>query len=326
MRTEETMAGARSEQPATGEALLPEDVGALEKLFADWRWIAESERAMPPISPLVFRLLSMDRDAALAVPEMTEIIESDPVVTARLLGLANSSAFLRAGKPIRDVRSAILRLGVHSTFETTFTEIFGMWVRHSARAALPDDEVLEALWLEYLLTGFCTRELAVALRDSAIDPSAAYTAGLLHDVGTLALCWAQPVAMGRFVRAGCAIGTPLHQQFVDAHTGLGAALLSAWNAPRELAQVAAHHHDRMRSQDMAVTTLVYIADHLHDAVMQHESNLFSADHSIVSGCFGGATEEVSAALAALGLTDKLDAIIERVAKQGERIESLATLT
>jgi HD-like signal output (HDOD) protein len=325
MRTEETMASTESERPAP-ETLIPEDVGTLEKLFSDWRWIAESEKAMPPVSPLVFRLLSMDRDAPLAVPEMTEIIESDPVVTARLLGLANSSAFLRAGKPIRDVRGAILRLGVHSTFETTFTEIFGMWVRHSARAALPDDELLEALWLEYLLTGFCTRELASTLRDSAIDPSAAYTAGLLHDVGTLALCWAQPVVMGRLVRAGCAVGTPLHQLFVEAHTGLGAALLGAWNAPRELAQVAAHHHDRMRSQQMAITTLVYIADHLHDAVMQHESNHFSAGLGVVSGCFGGATEEVSAALAALGLTDKLDGIIERVALQGERIEALAALT
>jgi len=324
MRTEETMAGVNAEQPVQ-DALNAEDAGALERLFGDWRWIAESEKAMPPISPLVFRMLSMDRDAPLAVPEMTEIIESDPVVTARLLGLANSSAFLRAGKPIRDVRSAVLRLGVHSTFETTFTEIFGMWMRHSARSALPDDELLDGLWLEYLLTGFCTRELASTLRDSAIDPSAAYTAALLHDVGTLALCWAQPLAMGRFVRAGWAIETPLHQQFIEVHTRLGAALLNAWNAPRELALVAAHHHDPMRSQDMAITTLVYIADHLHDAVLQHDSNHFSAGHSVVSGCFGGATEEVSASLAALGLADKLDGIIERVALQGERIEALAAM-
>lgn len=324
MRAEETMAGAGPEAPAA-VALNPEDLPVLEKLFHDWRWITDSEKSMPPLSPLVFKLLSMDRDAPLAVPEMTEIIESDPVVTARLLGLANSSAFLRAGKPIRDVRAAILRLGVHNTFETTFTEMFGMWVRHSGRRALPDDELLDGLWLEYLLTAFCTREIASTLQDSAIDPSAAYTAGLLHDVGTLALCWAEPVAMGRFVRAGCAIGTPLHQQFVEAHTSVGAALLGAWNAPQELAEVAAHHHDRMRSQSLAVTSLVYIADHLHEAVLQHEGNRFSVEHSLLSGCFGSATEEVSAALAALGLADKLEGIIERVAAQGERIEALAVL-
>jgi len=325
MRADETLAGTGPEATAF-EPLHPEDVATLEKLFHEWRWITASEKSMPPVSPLVFRLLSMDRDAPLAVPEMTEIIESDPVVTARLLGLANSSAFLRAGKPIRDVRGAILRLGVHNTFETTFTELFGMWVRHSARSALPDDDLLDSLWLEYLLTAFCTREIAATLRDSSIDPAAAYTAGLLHDVGTLALCWAQPVAMGRFVRAGCAIGTPLHQMFVEAHTALGAELLGTWNAPRELGQVAAHHHDRMRTQELAVTTLVFIADHLHEAVMQHEANRFGADHSLMHGCFGGATEEVSAALAALGLTDKLDGIIERVALEGERIEALAVLT
>lgn len=308
-----------------GIVLSAEDQAKLEKLFGNWAWIVDSESSMPPVSPLVFRLLTTDRDAPYAVAEITEIVESDPIVTARLLGLSNSAAFLRAGKPIRDVRSAVLRLGVHNAFETTFTEMFGMWVRHSSRKALPDDDLLDSMWLEFLLTAFCTREIASVLRDPAIEPSAAYTAALLHDVGTLALCWAEPVLMGRFVRSGYGAGTPLHDLFVDAHCCLGAELLRSWNAPRELQLVAAHHHDRLAAQELAVISLVYIADHLHSAVLEHESSQFRASHALPHACFGPPTEDVSAALTALGLTDKVETIIERVAMQGERIEALAHL-
>ena len=308
-----------------GVVLTAEDQAKLDKLFGNWAWIVDSESSMPPVSPLVFRLLTTDRDAPYAVAEITEIVESDPIVTARLLGLSNSSAFLRAGKPIRDVRSAVLRLGVHNAFETTFTEMFGMWVRHSSRKALPDDDLLDSMWLEYLLTAFCTRELAATLRDPSIEPSAAYTAGLLHDVGSLALCWAEPVLMGRFVRAGYGIGTPLYDLFVKAHCGLGSELLRSWNAPRELQLVAAHHHDRLPAQELAVISLVYIADHLHAAVLEHESSQFRAQHALPHACFGAPNEDVTAALTALGLTDKVEGIIERVAAQGERIETLARL-
>lgn len=320
MKTQIEQAGAAQRMaPPLAQA----DQDRLERLFGDWEWIASSEKSMPPVSPLVFQLLATNRDSPLAMAQMTEIIESDPIVTARILGLANAAAFLRAGKPIRDVQSAVMRLGVHNAFEVTFTELFGVWVRHSARSPLPDDALLDGLWLEYLLTAFCTREIAATLNDHAVDPSAAYTAGLLHDIGTLALCWAEPVSMGRFVRNGYAAGTPLHDQFVDAHCGLGAALLRSWNAPRELADVAARHHEALATQSLATTAVVYIADHLHEAVLMNEKNSFHPAHMLPLGCYGSATEEVSAAIAALGLTDRIEGIIERVAGQGSRIEALS---
>ncbi|MFO1322335.1 MAG: HDOD domain-containing protein [Burkholderiales bacterium] len=295
----------------------------LSELFDGWRRLAQSESGMPPISPLIFRLLQVDRDAPLAVSEVAEIVESDPILTARLLGLANAAAYGGAGKPIKDVKSAVIRLGVYNAFETTFTQMFGLWVRHASR--VPDDALLDTLWLEYLITAFCSRELASALTDHDADPGLCYTAALLHDVGTLALCWAEPKAMATFVQSGYARGTPLHQQFVEAHTNLGAALLNGWNAPREMGAVAARHHIGLNGHEDVMTSIVYIADHLHDAVLLHEASDFRPPEGYVLGCFGGATEDVTAALTALGLVDKVGGIIDRVAGQSARIEALAVM-
>lgn len=307
--------------PAALARLSPEDERALEEVFESWQRLADSEHSMPPVSPLIFRLLQVDRDAPLAVGEVAEIVESDPILTARLLGLANSAVFVRPGRPIADVRSAVIRLGVYNAFETTFTQLFGMWVRHSSR--LPDDGLLDTLWLEYLLTAFTSREIAATLRDPDLDTGTAYTSGLLHDVGTLALCWAEPLAMQHFVQAGYLRGSGLHARFIEAHSRLGEALLDRWNAPRDLAIVAGRHHQGLQPGGLAAGAVVYIADHLHDAVLQHELCEFHAPDGYVIGCSGGASEAVTAALTALGLEGQIDGIIERVAKQGARIESLA---
>ncbi|MBK8016837.1 MAG: HDOD domain-containing protein [Betaproteobacteria bacterium] len=183
-------------------ALPQEDERDLRDLFARWEDLAKSEHSMPPVSPLIFRLLRMDRDAPLAVGEVTEIVESDPILTARLLGLANSALFVRPGKPISDVKSAVIRLGINEAFEETFTQLFGMWVRHIS---------------------------------------------------------------------------------------------------------------------------LYLADHLHDAVTQHEAWSFQTPSAYPLGCIPHVPENVTAALVALGLDDKLEGIIERVALQSARIESLARM-
>lgn len=300
-----------------------EDEGDLRELFARWEDLAKSEHSMPPVSPLIFRLLRMDRDAPLAVGEVTEIVESDPILTARLLGLANSALFVRPGKPISDVKSAVIRLGINEAFEETFTQLFGMWVRHISR--MPDDALLDALWIENLITAFAAREIATTLRDPAIDPALTYTAALLHDVGTLALCWADAKPMARFIKSGYAYGTGLHRDYVDAHCRLGSRLLQDWNAPLEYAEVAARHHQPLNHMESGMAAVVYLADHLHDAVTQHEAWSFQTPSAYPLGCIPHVPENVTAALTALGLDDKLEGIIERVALQSARIESLARM-
>lgn len=321
MEAQAVAPAARTRPPIL--ALPAEDEQTLDALFGDWERLSRTEHSMPPVSPLTFKLLRVDRDAPLAVAEVTEIVESDPILTARLLGLANSAIHMRGGKPITDVKSSIIRLGLYNAFEATFTQLFGLWVRHASR--IPDDSLLDTLWLEYLITAFCAREIASALDDPDADSGISYTSALLHDVGTLALSWAEPKAMGRFIQAGYCRGTPLHAKFVEAHTRLGESLLKGWNAPERLAKVAATHHLPFARHDSPVTSIVQIADHLHDEVLDHELSDFRAPEDYPMGCSGEVPETVSAALAALGLHHRIDSIIERVARQSARIEQLARL-
>jgi HD-like signal output (HDOD) protein len=301
--------------------LPPEDQAPLADLFARWESLAKQEDLLPPLSPLATRLLSLDVDESLATVELAKIVESDPVLTARILGLANSAAVTRTGKPIYEVMGAVIRLGAQAVFEAAFAQLAALWLRQSYQ--LPDKAQLHDLWLEYLLTAFCSREIAGALDEAEVKEPIAYAAGLLHDVGTLALSCAEPSLMSRFIHAGYAIGTPLYAGFVLAHSALSAALLQRWGTPAALVEVAARHHLDATLDESATIGVVFLADHLHQRILAHERSDFQHKVAAPLGCFDPATDQINAALTHLGLAGEIDAIIGRVASEGRRIEMLA---
>lgn len=300
--------------------LAPEDVDQLAACFEDWQQVVAAKRVSPP-SPLAFRLFSLDHDSPKLVEELTEIIESDPILTARVLGIANSAAFSSPGKTLFNAQRAVLRLGTDLACEISEAQMLGAWYRSPDGGV--DETVLRGLWQEYLLTGFSAREIALALEDDDVDPMQVYAAGLLHDVGTLALCRAEPQAMARFIRAGYAIGTPLHERFLAAHSRIGAALLQQWRAPNELVLVAQRHHLGLDPDELASTFVVSIADHLHSAIFEVEGSLLKAAGDFALGCSEPDHERIADALEALGLGDQLDDIVARVAAASKRLEVLA---
>jgi putative nucleotidyltransferase with HDIG domain len=297
------------------------DADALAKLFENWAPLAEDEDILPPLSPLASRLLAVDHDDSEAITEITQIVESDPVLTGRILGLANSVTIRARAKPIFEVVGAVIRLGVNTVFEAAFAQTAALWLRENSQ--LPDRNQLHDLWLEYLITAFCARQIAGRVEDAGVKASIAYAGGLLHDVGTLGLSSERPGPMARFARAGYGYGTPLYEPFVKAHTALGATLLRRWGIPGELVDVAARHHDGFGIGQSSAAGVVFVADHLHQQVLTHVRAKFKRQDAAPLGCFGDDLAEIEGALAALGLEADISEIVERVAAESERIEVLA---
>lgn len=304
-----------------GVLLSPEDEDRIADLFEHWERLSESTSILQPISPLALSLLSLDENSSRPGRALARIIESDPILTARMLGLANSVAFAGSAKPIFKVSDAIVRLGVDTVLTAAFAQLAAKWLRGTCK--FPDPALMQELWFEYLITAHCAREIAKRLPEGEVDRSLAYAAGLLHDVGTIALTCVEPALMFRFMRSGYAIDTPLHARFVSAHTQLGAVLLRRWRTPEEIATIAARHHAKSVYSESLVSITVFLADHLHEAVLEHNRAAFDRPQRSSTGCFGGATEAITAALSALRLEDELEAMIARVADESRAIEILA---
>lgn len=309
--------------PAEADSTLSrEDEDALAGLFQNWERFSEAGAILRPISPLVTSLLTLDQESSTPGRDLTKIIESDPILTARMLGLANSVAFAGSAKPIFKVSEAIVRLGVDTVLTAAFSQLTAQWLRGTCK--FPDPSLIHGLWFEYLITAHCAREIAKRLPDGEVDASLAYAAGLLHDVGTIALICAQPEPMSRFLRSGYGLGGPLYASFIAAHAQLGAMLLRRWRTPAEIVTVAARHHSKSILSESTVAITVFLADHLHPAVLDHDRADFENPGACGFGCFGHATERITASLVALGIADELDAMVGRVAAECRGIEMLAT--
>ena len=311
----------RSLDPAESSAgLVPEDEDVLAALFENWDRYAEIGTMLRPISPLAISLLRLDPESPTPLRDLAKIIESDPILAARMLGLANSVVFAGSSKPVFKIGDAITRLGADTVLTAAFAQLAAQWLRGVSRTT--DASLLHDLWFEYLVTAHSSREIARRLPDDQVEPALAYAAGLLHDIGTIALICAQPEPMSRFVRSGYGFGGPLYPRFVRAHTLLGAAILHRWRTPGEIAVVAACHHEQpLLSGALAVT--VFLADHLHLAVLDHDRALFENPGTLVQGCFNPAGERLDAALATLDVADQMESIVGRVAADCQAIELLA---
>ena len=306
-----------------GRTLPAEDEDVLYGLFENWERFADAGAILAPISPLALNLLSLDQESPTPGRDLTRIIESDPVLTARMLGLANSVAFAGSAKPIFKVGEAIVRLGVDTVLTAAFSQLTAQWLRGACKH--PDRALIHSLWLEYLITAHCAAEIAMRLPDGEVDVSLAYAAGLLHDLGTIALICVQPEPMSRFLQSGYCIGEPLYARFVTAHTQLGAALLRHWRTPGDICTVASRHHSKLVLSESAASIIVMLADHLHMAVLDHDRASFEKPDTCKPACFGNATEMITAALVALGIADELDNLVGRVAAESRSIEMLGTV-
>jgi putative nucleotidyltransferase with HDIG domain len=142
----------------------------LEQVAAD----CISMAAMPRVATRAFTLLRK-RDFSLS--EVSAVIETDPVVAARLVHLANSVAFATFTK-MESVLACVTRLGARElSFFLMETAARQLVECHDPRIA----QICDGLWEHSLSVAILSHDLVEAL--PGLDPEAAYLAGLLHDIG-----------------------------------------------------------------------------------------------------------------------------------------------
>lgn len=126
-------------------------------------------------------LTLMERADELSVTDLANQWQHQPALTARLLDVANSSAFRRSGQPCYLLREAVQSLGVPMSLNQALA--LALDLMH----ALTDSR-LQTTAQELAASSEAVARTAWGLaRQTGEDPARAYTAGLLHRLGELAV-------------------------------------------------------------------------------------------------------------------------------------------
>ena len=210
-----------------------------------------------PVFPRAAReVVRLIANADVGPREMESVASLDPVLAGRLIQTANS-AYYSPQQPIGSVLSAVSYIGT----ETARRVLLAAAIRGNFSSPQAHQ-----LW-NHSLEVAQTAEL-VALHSSAkIDPSQAFLAGLIHDVGRLAFAIMPLAFQERFRRltdGGCPSVEVEMCLSGRCHGEVGAETLAQWKFPADIVEAVRWHHRPERSAQ-PLSSLLYLAEFLSES-------------------------------------------------------------
>lgn len=188
-----------------------------------------------PCSPaLLPKLITVISDPDSTADDVAQLVMLDAALASATLRLASSAYFAAESRPAT-LAEAVVRLGQRELFRLATRAMISRWEAGAGGAGEPGDFSRHAL---------CTALAAEALAEATagVDPQTAYTAGLLCDLGKLAVAHScrthLPLVRARCLKAGFSWSAAEREVLGYTQSEVTVALLRGWQFPEQLALAA----------------------------------------------------------------------------------------
>ena len=220
--------------------------------------LKESER-IEPVPQVIHQLMDLVDDPEVPVSEITELILYEPLVTANLLKLANSSAFGFKRK-VDSVHDAVVLLGLKQVVEIVLLNSVTKPLKSAQRGY---DLEEGQLWKQSVSCALIASDIAETIDEPA--KHIIFTAALLKDIGVIVIdrCMEETMARIRAVMEadGLSLVAAERQELGIDHAQLGGRIAGNWNFSEALVKTIQNHHLTDDITDIPkATAMVYLAD------------------------------------------------------------------
>ncbi|MGZ8097325.1 MAG: HDOD domain-containing protein, partial [Methylosarcina sp.] len=193
---------------------------------------------LPLVPTIASKLLNLTSNDHTKIEDLSKLIETEPVLSAKILQNVNSAAYALPN-PISSIRRAVNLLGFSTIRRTALTLIFfNRLIKQTAHQAF--DPLF--FWQHCLFVASLSRRMAVAIGHT--DPDMVYTAGLLHDIGKVVLESHGRKSYSEFINSlnGDSESTLTEERlfFGLTHTEIGHLLCVEWQLPPSITAVVAY--------------------------------------------------------------------------------------
>jgi putative nucleotidyltransferase with HDIG domain len=203
--------------------------------------------SLPAMPIIAQKLLALKLDTDQDENQMLLLIGQDPLISAKVIGLANSP-LVGASRKINAVKDAAMLMGlkrVHSV--ATGLAIMATTSKSAGRFNV------QALWEHNMGIAFAmlaiTRAMPAKIRP---DDDLTFLAGMLHDVGYSVLAHldieSSDELQVRMLTEPERLALAIEREIVElTHDQLGAELARHWNLPEEIVLAIRFHHEPQKS-------------------------------------------------------------------------------
>jgi putative nucleotidyltransferase with HDIG domain len=201
---------------------------------------------LPPFPQVAVRVLQPANNGKANLHQLCELISSDPAFASEVLTVSNSLLYAPRYSSAT-IEQAVAALGASA--------LKGICMTVGVRAYLGNAisyPAMRNLWRHNLACAMIAQRIARAgAWDGSIDKDAAYTAGILHDVGRVALAVIQPKGYAALLEKHHGTSASMllaeREMFGLDHCEVGRQLIADWKLPKSFEAVVADHHSDLRS-------------------------------------------------------------------------------
>ncbi len=206
----------------------------LEALF-------KQPQALPAVPKIVHELIDSFNNEDVSIDDIAKKLAADPVLSARLLRLANS-AYYHVSRTVGTVNDALSMLG----FVTVRTLVISSGLTGGYKAMPGMD--LAQFWRYSLHTAAVAGWLA---RKASVNADQAFTVGLMHGIGQLVMHAGMPEQMLHLDK----LASPMDPRRIDmertsfgySFANVGAELAKQWRFPTAFGEAIAGFPDPMNA-------------------------------------------------------------------------------
>ena len=235
------------------------------------------DEAYPSVPSVAVPIIQMANDETTSFNKLAAVIETDPLLAARILTVANSG-FYGFRREIKSITHALVMLGwnaikmiaLGSSILTRMSDADRILFDHSTRVA----QIARFIAIEANL--YKVEEFAVV--------------GMLHDFGINILKTHYPNEHAEAVKLAIENSVPIHlaerEVFGVDHAIVGGWTLRAWDLPENITESVARHHSFDPDDYHArKTAVIHMAD-----VFAHATDYFGPTYEMVPAASPAALE------------------------------------
>ncbi|MCF6247429.1 MAG: HDOD domain-containing protein [Desulfobacula sp.] len=193
---------------------------------------------LPMPDKQIMRLIQYTLNDDVDIDTLTQLITMNPALTAQLLGVVNS-AFFGFRQSIKTISDAVIVMGMD--------HLRNLVLCFAVKEALSNQKIpgfdINAFWEDSVRRGVAAQQLGYLVNGPTEE---AFTAGMLQDIGLLALFSMEPEKVDRWplLRSNLPIKRREMEEelFHTTHDSIGELLAKKWNLPKSYTMAIGSHH------------------------------------------------------------------------------------
>lgn len=199
-------------------------------------------KAVPPFPKVAQRVLAMLDDPSVKAAQLAEVIQYDAAITANILKICNAAIFGLPRK-VSSLEEALVVIGTKELKDIVITSSSAKFYKGKVGAGYELEQ--GDLWRHSVAAAIVAKHLSPYVKGT--NASAAFTTGLLHDIGKRFLSSFVsddfPRIINKVDEQQCSFVEAEKELLGATHAEIGAMILENWEFDKEMVAAVREHHD-----------------------------------------------------------------------------------